>query len=755
MGLKYSNGVIIMRSASVFASYTCPFKFAQVITANKPTSITADVPTEKYTRCLVVVVSNSQRPSGIYSFVFAIASFFVMGTEEGKPQNSFTDEELRVHELGVKNNLKQAEVKTLIDYYKRKDPHNQGLLPHQFKEAAGEFIASGVTIDPNVVYNIFNTAETGVSGRVTMREFILGYAILCRGTTENRLRYLFAIYGSSDHSDILTRDQLISSLKLMHRIVSEITDIPICTNDESDEKIRSVADNLITESSIPNSNCITYDDFIEKIKEDDVVMSWLEKLSAVAGEHLKYIEKLELDVVELNMEREGILSGSMPRPNLSQKMEWTPATVSDCQNSISIGRPLPIDRKRRIPMPRKQKLVRRDLRAQRIASESEISSINQTDDMDDAEINAAQPFLINYDQIQFGKILGRGACATVYQGTWMHIPVAVKVFNDGNGEAAGIEGLATADEEMRKAIVGDYVEEFWLLLQIRHPNCLLYMGICFEPVVCIVTELFSGGSVASFLHGPNARKFTPFKALEMISCVARGMYYLHASSPPILHRDLKASNILINRLVTHCVICDFGLSRQFVKEASGIDTRDRGGENGVIGTPYTMAPEIMEQKEYTPAADVYSFAIVMYEMFVGRFPFPHLKPIQLMFHVSEGKRPKFFESDKVPPTLRKLIESCWAHDPKNRPTFEDILKVLTSPKLTEEVDAAERSVHGANGIDDRMKYEKDVNELSKQLLDEAYIGRADQLLRLINRGANIDYCDYDRRTPLHVGKFLF
>lgn len=77
------------------------------------------------------------------------------------PQHAPADEVV-ARELGLENNLKLAEVNTLIEYYKRKDPHNKGLLPQQFNEAAGEFFASGLTIDPKIIFNIFDTAEGGV-----------------------------------------------------------------------------------------------------------------------------------------------------------------------------------------------------------------------------------------------------------------------------------------------------------------------------------------------------------------------------------------------------------------------------------------------------------------------------------------------------------------------------------------------------------------------------------------------------------------
>lgn len=659
------------------------------------------------------------------------------------------EDEIRARELGLKNNLKLTEVNILIDYYKRKDPNNSGLLPEEFKEVAGGFFASGLTIDPQVIFNIFDIGEDGVSGRVSLREFILGYAILCRGSTEGRLKYLFAIYGNLEGDGFLSRDRLVSALKLMQRIVTEVTDYEASAdNDENDKQIMAVADELIAASSDPKKQGISYDDFIEQVKEAEVVTSWLEDLSSVAGEHLKYIERCELDLVELNMERQGLLTTDSQntrsiRGDTFARVEWTGKGASS-ETESAIGLSTSSEKKMKIPLPKKYTLVRRDLTG--AGMRPPVSApMRDEEDVRYNEVYAAKPFVINYDQISFKKVLGRGACATVHECEWLHVPVAVKVFNDGHGDAAGIEKLSTADEERRKAIVGDYVEEFWLLLQIRHPNCLLYMGICFEPVVCIVTELYSGGSVSNYLHGPNPRKFTPQQALDMISGVARGMLYLHASSPPILHRDLKASNILINRTITHCVICDFGLSSQFVADAS----RDSKAGMGV-GTPYTMAPEVMQGQPYTPAADIYSFGIVMYEMFTGRFPFPDMKPVQLMYTVTQGKRPAFHDGDNVPVTLRELIQSCWSQNPGDRPKFEDIVTLLTSKKLEDEVTEYQKMVADADFDESESDEESHRVELSKRLLETVYRGNSEKAARLIDQGAKVNYADYDKRTALHV-----
>lgn len=674
----------------------------------------------------------------------------------GPVQSSRNTDEVDARELGLKNNLKLSEVNILIDYYKRNDPDNTGLLPEEFNEAAGSFFASGLTIDPKIIFNIFDRGEDGVSGRVTLKEFILGYGILCRGTMEGRLKYLFALYGNLEGDGFLGLEELISALNLMQRIVCEISDYePSSDEMGNEEQIKAVAIELIESSSDPERNGITYDDFIAQVNDTEVVTNWLENLGSVAGEHLRYIERREIDLIELRMDRQGVLNSDpqnalSTKGNTFQDMKWSESELlaSKAESNTSDSQELSKSGTHgTIPLPKRRRIVRRDLIDAERSTENSDSRKLENEGRDIDESIAAKPFVINYENIYFKKVLGRGACATVWECEWLHVPVAVKVFNNGQGEAAGIESLSTANETIRKEIVGDYVEEFWLLLQIRHPNCLLYMGICFEPVVCIITELYSGGSVSNFLHGAHPRKFTPEKALQMISGVAKGMLYLHASSPPILHRDLKASNILIDRMISHCVICDFGLSKQFIAEAS---RESRKGNNGV-GTPYTMAPEVMQGGPYTPSADVYSFGIIMYEMYTGRFPFPNLKPFQLIFKVIQGERPVFHDEDDVPSIIKDLIQRCWAQNPEDRPLFKEIVMILTSEVLSTEISARESSLQVS--IEESIKKEdNDHLDISKKLLEESYRGNLEKVSQLIEEGADVSYCDYDKRSALHIGK---
>ena len=152
--------------------------------------------------------------------------------------------------------------------------------------------------------------------------------------------------------------------------------------------------------------------------------------------------------------------------------------------------------------------------------------------------------------------------------------------------------------------------------------------------------------------------------------IARGMMILHQHH--IIHRDLKPGNILLDNDY-HPYITDFGLSKLYETGRSMIQSQQ-------CGTSMYMAPEIIQGNRYNGKVDVYSFGILMYEVVTNSLPYPLLlngKMTPYIFNqkvVEEDLRPKFeFPINK---SIQKLIESCWAKDPKERPTFEEIFKKL-------------------------------------------------------------------------------
>jgi len=227
-----------------------------------------------------------------------------------------------------------------------------------------------------------------------------------------------------------------------------------------------------------------------------------------------------------------------------------------------------------------------------------------------------------------------------------------------------------------------------VLSQLRHPNLLLYMGCAVRPhrPLCIVSELFPGGSLHTYLHGSvldgsGRAADGDVRPLTFARDIARGLLYLHTRG--LTHGDLKSQNVLVRGGQT--VIADFGLATTLRGPGGGGDGDDGdgagggGGGGGVpaapIGTPCTMAPEVMEGDPYTPAADAFSFGVLLWELHTRREPWAGMRPVQIMYAVGvEGERLPLLPP--IPPRVAALCRACWAEAPAERPDFGRILTTL-------------------------------------------------------------------------------
>lgn len=148
--------------------------------------------------------------------------------------------------------------------------------------------------------------------------------------------------------------------------------------------------------------------------------------------------------------------------------------------------------------------------------------------------------------------------------------------------------------------------------------------------------------------------------------IARGMNYLHHCKPPIIHRDLKSSNLLVDKNWT-VKVGDFGLSR--VKHHTYLKTKSGRG------TPQWMAPEILCNEQADEKSDVYSYGVVLWEITTEKIPWNDLNPMQVIGAVGFMNRRLEIPKD-VDPLWVSLMESCWCSEPQSRPTFQEILNKL-------------------------------------------------------------------------------
>jgi serine/threonine protein kinase len=179
----------------------------------------------------------------------------------------------------------------------------------------------------------------------------------------------------------------------------------------------------------------------------------------------------------------------------------------------------------------------------------------------------------------------------------------------------------------------------------------------------------SSSSNNAVLSDDELSALDPGWRLKLALGAARGFLALHSLRPQVLHRDVKTSNLLVQIPSLNVKVCDFGLARFKL---------DHQSVKSFVGTASWVAPEVIMSREgYSAKADVYSFAVVLWQIFARAQPYPALHATQVMFQVArEGLRPVM--PQLVPPLVRQLIVRCWDHDPERRPDFEHIVKELES-----------------------------------------------------------------------------
>ncbi|XP_015068432.1 LOW QUALITY PROTEIN: putative leucine-rich repeat receptor-like protein kinase At2g19210 [Solanum pennellii] len=273
----------------------------------------------------------------------------------------------------------------------------------------------------------------------------------------------------------------------------------------------------------------------------------------------------------------------------------------------------------------------------------------------------------------FEKILGRGGFGLVYHGYLDNKEVAVKMLAETGYKEFQIEAE--------------------LLGRVHHRNLISLVGYCYEGAyMALVYEYMANGTVKEHLNGP--KSLTWIERLQVALNGAEGLDYLqNGCTPPIVHRDVKSTNILLDANF-HAKLADFGISRAFsVDESSFVST-------AVVGTIGYLDPEYAHLQKLHEKSDVYSFGVVLLELITGQPPVITSKNCHItqwvgnslttgdVADVIDPSLDGTYDSELVEKYVRLAI-SCCSPSSANRPTMHYV-----SSRLEEYLEAATEATKG-------------------------------------------------------------
>ncbi|KDR72752.1 hypothetical protein GALMADRAFT_143032 [Galerina marginata CBS 339.88] len=272
-----------------------------------------------------------------------------------------------------------------------------------------------------------------------------------------------------------------------------------------------------------------------------------------------------------------------------------------------------------------------------------------------------------------------GAFADIWKGEFQGQPVCLKI-------------VRMYQSSNRERWLTDFSREAILWGHVSHANLLPFYGIYHledhDGRLCLVSPWMDNGNITEYLtQTPSAHR------ILLVSDIAAGLHYLHQRD--IVHGDLKGANILVTDSGRAC-LSDFGLST-----ALGTSVLPHGSSSssaGLGGTIRWQSPELLNPQEEYPRAsiesDVYAFACVLYEIYIGLAPFyEYARDVTVIFQVMKGRKPSkpsprsiSFHEWGLSETLWKTMEDCWNENPKQRPTMSHViskhrLRDINDPRL--------------------------------------------------------------------------
>ncbi|ETV80329.1 TKL protein kinase, variant 1 [Aphanomyces astaci] len=223
------------------------------------------------------------------------------------------------------------------------------------------------------------------------------------------------------------------------------------------------------------------------------------------------------------------------------------------------------------------------------------------------------------------------------------------------------------------------VREIVMMAKLAHPNIVAFRGFTFttkDDLKC-VTEFMAGGTLRALLDKKKRELTWHSEKLRLAMDVALGLAYLHGQAPTLMHRNIKASKVLLTPGLG-AKLSGFGFARVWTSQET---------MTAAVGTMEWAAPELLRNEDYSIPADVYSFGVLLTELDTRLIPYADIRDQgaslsdeSLMVQIVTGKlRPTV--SPSCPRPIQKLIHSCLHVNPAQRPTMAAVVAILEQEKL--------------------------------------------------------------------------
>ncbi|RHZ83511.1 hypothetical protein Glove_91g35 [Diversispora epigaea] len=286
---------------------------------------------------------------------------------------------------------------------------------------------------------------------------------------------------------------------------------------------------------------------------------------------------------------------------------------------------------------------------------------------------------IPFDRLKNIVYLTKGGFSTIFKALWL----------DGYIDSWNNKQKNWKRKSQRKYVClknnhsedkGEFLQEIKTQLKFRGKDVIAIYGITKNPKenkYMMVMQYARHGSLRKMLNN-NFEKLSWIQKIRVLYYISNGMANIHEAE--LMHKDFHSDNI-VNETKTSSYITDFGLCKP-------VTENDPEKIYGVI--PY-MAPETLNRGEYTQASDIYSFGMIMYEVFTSYPPYYNIpQGVKLVILICDGHKPEIM--CEIPQLLKDLMEKCWDTDPSNRPKAIELKshlrKYLNNSEINEQTEKA-------------------------------------------------------------------